>query len=147
MLDNVYQMIAANSLIKLLILAVILDTVLGTGRAVKEHKFNSSVGIDGAIRKVMMLVSVGVLMASDVIIHINVAAFVPEKALKLIGLEKVGLCELFALLFVIYEAVSILKNMMLCGLPVPAKVREILVSFLDNMTAELPEVKEHEQNI
>ena len=147
MLDTVYQMIAAHSLIKLLILAIILDTVLGTGRAVKEHKFNSSVGIDGAIRKVMMLVSVGVLMVSDVIIHINAAAFVPEKALNIIGLEKVGLCELFALLFVIYEAVSILKNMMLCGLPVPAKVREILLTFLDNMTAELPEVKEHEQNI
>lgn len=147
MLDIVYQMIAANSLIKLLILAIILDTVLGTGRAVKEHKFNSSVGIDGAIRKVMMIVSVGVLMVSDVIIHINAAAFVPERALNVIGLEKVGLCELFALLFVIYEAVSILKNMMLCGLPVPAKVREILVSFLDNMTAELPEANNNEQNV
>lgn len=139
MMQTFIDLIASNSLIKLLILAIILDTILGTGRAVKEHKFNSSVGIDGAIRKVMMLVSVGVLMVSDVIIHINAAAFVPESALKVIGLEKVGLCELFALLFVIYEAVSILKNMLLCGLPVPAKIRELLTAFLDNMTAEMPD--------
>ena len=132
------DLIASNSLIKLLLLAILLDTILGTGRAIKEHKFNSCIGIDGAVRKVMMLVSVGVLMVADVIISINLVAFLPDNALKVIGLNKIGMCELFSVLFIVYEAVSILKNMVLCGLPVPAKIREILVTFLDNMTAEMP---------
>ena len=133
------DLIASNSLIKLLLLAILLDTILGTGRAIKEHKFNSCIGIDGAIRKVMMLVSAAVLMMADLIISINLMAFLPEDALNVIGLQKVGMCELFCVLFVVYECVSILKNMLLCGLPVPAKIREWLTAFLDNMTAEMPD--------
>lgn len=132
------DLIASNSLIKLLLLAILLDTILGTGRAIKEHKFNSCIGIDGAVRKVMMLVSAAVLMMADLIISINLTAFLPEDALNVIGLQKVGMCELFCVLFIVYECVSILKNMLLCGLPVPAKIRELLTAFLDNMTAEMP---------
>ena len=133
------DLIASNSLIKLLLLAILLDTILGTGRAIKEHKFNSCIGIDGAIRKVMMMVSAAVLMMADLIISINLMAFLPEDALNVIGLQKVGMCELFCVLFIVYECVSILKNMLLCGLPVPAKIRELLTAFLDNMTAEMPD--------
>ena len=132
------DLIASNSLIKLLLLAILLDTILGTGRAIKEHKFNSCIGIDGAVRKVMMIVSAAVLMMADLIISINLTAFLPEDALNVIGLQKVGMCELFCMLFIVYECVSILKNMLLCGLPVPAKIREWLTAFLDNMTAEMP---------
>lgn len=133
------DLIASNSLIKLLLLAILLDTILGTGRAIKEYKFNSCIGIDGAIRKVMMLVSAAVLMMADLIISINLTAFLPDDALNVIGLQKVGMCELFCVLFIVYECVSILKNMLLCGLPVPAKIRELLTAFLDNMTAEMPD--------
>ena len=138
-MNDFIALLGGNSLIKLLLLAVVLDTILGVGRAIKYHKFNSSVGIDGAIRKVMMLVSAGVLMMADLIIHINLVGFVDEQYLQVIGLEKVGMCELFCLLFIVYEAVSILKNMLLCGLPIPLRVREWLLKFLDDMTAELPD--------
>ena len=138
-MNEFITLIGSNSLIKLLLLAVVLDTILGVGRAIKYHKFNSSVGIDGAIRKVMMLVSAGVLMLADLIIHINLVGFIDEQYLQVIGLEKVGMCELFCLLFIVYEAVSILKNMLMCGLPIPRRIREWLLKFLDDMTAELPE--------
>lgn len=138
-MNDFITMLGSNSLIKLLLLAVVLDTILGVGRAIKYHKFNSSVGIDGAIRKVMMLVSAGVLMLADLIIHINLVGFIDEQYLKVIGLEKVGMCELFCLLFIVYEAVSILKNMLMCGLPIPRRIREWLLKFLDDMTAELPD--------
>ena len=138
-MNDFITLLGGNSLIKLLLLAVVLDTILGVGRAIKYHKFNSSVGIDGAIRKVMMLVSAGVLMMADLIIHINLVGFVDEQYLQVIGLEKVGMCELFCLLFIVYEAVSILKNMLLCGLPIPRRIREWLLKFLDDMTAELPD--------
>ena len=143
-MNEFIALLGSNSLIKLLLLAVVLDTILGVGRAIKYHKFNSSVGIDGAIRKVMMLVSAGVLMLADLIIHINLVGFIDEQYLQVIGLEKVGMCELFCLLFIVYEAVSILKNMLMCGLPIPRRIREWLLKFLDDMTAELPEEAEVE---
>ena len=87
----------------------------------------------------MMLVSAAVLMMADLIISINLTAFLPDDALNVVGLQKVGMCELFCVLFIVYECVSILKNMLLCGLPVPAKIRELLTAFLDNMTAEMPD--------
>lgn len=139
LMNDLIILLGSNSLIKLLLLAVVLDTILGVGRAIKYHKFNSSVGIDGAIRKVMMLVSAGVLMLADLIIHINLVGFIDEQYLQVIGLEKVGMCELFCLLFIVYEAVSILKNMLMCGLPIPRRIREWLLKFLDDMTAELPD--------
>ena len=55
-----------------------------------------------------------------------------------IGMEKMGSCEFFCLLFISYEIVSILKNMTLCGLPVPAKLKKLVEKFLDEMTEELP---------
>ena len=138
-MNELIALLGSNSLIKLLLLAVVLDTILGVGRAIKFHRFNSSVGIDGAIRKVMMLVSAGVLMLADLIIHINLVGFLDDEYIQMIGLEKVGMCELFCLLFIVYEAVSILKNMLLCGLPIPRRIREWLLKFLDDMTAELPD--------
>ena len=53
-----------NKMIELVMLVICVDTVLGVLRAIKYHRFNSSVGIDGAIRKVAMLVSVCALMAA-----------------------------------------------------------------------------------
>ncbi|MDF2886686.1 MAG: toxin secretion/phage lysis holin, partial [Lacrimispora sp.] len=43
-----------SPIIKLVILAVVMDTCFGCIRAIKEHKFNSCFGIDGAIRKISM---------------------------------------------------------------------------------------------
>lgn len=123
----------------ILLYAVILDTVLGVLRAVKERKFNSSAGIDGAIRKVAMMFSVILLMLVDSLVEMNFLFMVPEEYLQYLGINKLGICELFCLLFIMYEAVSILKNMTLCGLPVPAKIKHFIQKFLDNMTEELPE--------
>ena len=108
-------------------------------RAIKEHKFNSCVGIDGAIRKTAMLLSVGLLMLVDIIMHVNILFMIPEQYIKLLGIQKLGVCEFFCLLFVLYEAVSILKNMTLCGLPVPERIKKWIQKFLSDMTDELPE--------
>ena len=129
----------SHMLFVVLLYAVILDTVLGVLRAVKEHKFNSSAGIDGAIRKVAMMFSVVFLILVDSLVDMNFLFMIPEEYLKYLGITKLGICELFCLLFILYEAVSILKNMTLCGLPVPAKIKYFIQKFLDNMTEELPE--------
>ena len=123
----------------LLLSAVLLDTVLGVLRAIKEHKFNSCVGIDGAIRKVAMILSVVFLMVIDASVKIDFLFMIPKEYLQYIGLERLGICELFCILYILYEAISILKNMTLCGLPVPTKIKKWIQKFLDDMTDELPE--------
>lgn len=139
MMQEILTKLGNNLFFEILLIAVVLDTGLGVLRAIKEHKFNSCVGIDGAIRKVAMLFSVGLLMLVDMIMNINVLFMIPEKYMQYLGIDKLGMCELFCLLFILYEAVSILKNMTLCGLPVPKRIKSFILKFLDDMTEELPE--------
>lgn len=136
---------AGNTFFRILMVVIAADTVLGVLRAIKFRQFNSSVGIDGAIRKVAMLASAVALMAADLLIHVNLMAFVPENYVQALGIQKLGMCEFFCLLFILYECLSVLKNMVLCGLPVPKKLRSWLKEFLENMTTELPEETEQNQ--
>ena len=53
-----------------------------------------------------------------------------------LGFVKAGVTELFGILYVLYELTSVLKNMMLCGLPVPAGIRQKIGSWLEIMTDE-----------
>ena len=146
MMNQIIMLLYSNSFFKILLLAVTLDTILGVLRAIKEHKFNSCVGIDGAIRKAAMVLSVLLLMATDVIMHINILFMVPEQYIKILGIDKLGVCEFFCLLFILYELVSILKNMTLCGLPVPSKAKKLVQKFLEDMTEELPDEAIEKEN-
>lgn len=138
-MSEIITFFEAHLFFKLLLYAVLLDTLLGVLRAIKEHKFNSCVGIDGAIRKVAMILSVVFLMIIDASVKIDFLFMVPTEYLQYIGLERLGICELFCILFIMYECISILKNMTLCGLPVPTKIKRWIQKFLDDMTDELPE--------
>lgn len=138
-MKELFTLFAAHLFFKILLYAVIMDTILGVLRAIKEHKFNSCVGIDGAIRKAAMLLSVVFLMFIDASVKIDFLFMVPTEYLQIIGLERLGVCELFCLLYILYETISILKNMTLCGLPVPMKIKRWIQKFLDDMTDELPE--------
>lgn len=135
--------LAHNTIIQLVVIAVVMDTLFGAGRALKQHKFNSSVGIDGAIRKISMLVSLVFLAVIDGLVHINLIGFIPEEARAYFpeGVATIGLAEFFGLLYLCYEVVSILKNMALCGLPVK-KLWEAVRKFLGKYTEELPDTEE-----
>lgn len=139
MISELISFIGKHSFFIILLYAVLMDTILGVLRAIKEHKFNSCVGIDGAIRKVAMLFSVMFLMVIDSMVQINFLFMIPEEYLQYLGIERLGVCEVFCILYILYEAISILKNMTLCGLPIPAKIKRFLQKFLDDMTEELPE--------
>ncbi len=143
-MQQIITLLTSNSIIRILLLAIALDTVLGVMRAIKEHKFNSCVGIDGAIRKAAMILSVCLLMGIDVIMHINILFMIPEQYIKVLGITKLGICEFFSILFILYEAISVLKNMTLCGLPVPKRMKKWVVKFLEDMTEELSEAAKTE---
>lgn len=132
---------AHNKLIELVVLAIVFDTIFGVLRAIREKRFNSCAGIDGAIRKVGMLISLVFMLAIDQLIKVNLIGFIPEAVRTQLGLNTVGVAEFFALLYIAYEVVSILKNMALCGLPVK-KVWEKIREFLSNYTEELPDTEE-----
>ena len=127
-----------NIFIEILMLVICADMLLGVLRAIKFRQFNSSVGIDGAIRKVAMVVSVGILMLADLLIHVNLLAFVPEEYVHCLGIQKLGMCEFFCLLFTACECLSVLKDMVLCVLPVPKKIEGWVRDCLVNMSSELP---------
>lgn len=132
---------AHNKLIELVVLAIVFDTIFGVLRAIREKRFNSCAGIDGAIRKVGMLISLVLMLAIDQLIKVNLIGFIPETVRTQLGLDTVGVAEFFALLYIAYEVVSILKNMALCGLPVK-KIWEKIREFLSNYTEELPDTEE-----
>ena len=125
-----------NDIIQILILAVCMDTVFGLLRAAKQRKLNSSFGIDGAIRKVSMILSISFLLILDAITSFNFIGALPEEVRNFFG-GKIGAAEFFGILFISYEAVSILKNMSLCGLPVKGVWLKVK-GFLGKYTNELP---------
>ena len=139
--EKIEQLIAmawASQIIKVVIVAVVMDTVFGCIRAVKEKQFNSCFGIDGAIRKISMLVSIAFLLVLDRIVGLNLIGFIPEAVRSYLPAKHIGSAEFFALLYIAYETVSILKNMTLCGLPVK-RLWQFIRDRLKQYTNELPD--------
>ena len=139
--DKIMELLAlawGSPIIKLVILAVVMDTCFGCIRAIKEHVFNSCFGIDGAIRKISRVASLAFLLVLDRIVHLNLIGFVPEAIRTYLPVTSIGVAEFFGLLYIAYELVSILKNMTLCGLPVK-RIWEVIKKFLSKYTDELPD--------
>ena len=137
-MEAIFNTITHNKMVILGVIVIIFDVILGTLRAIKERDFNSSVGIDGMIRKVCMLISLVALAAIDSLLNLNFIGFVPEDIINAIGVKQIALCEFFALLFTMYEIVSVLKNWTLCGIWLPTKLKDGIYKWLENMTGELP---------
>ena len=76
--------IMENIVIKALLLFLILDTFLGSIRAWKEHKWNSTVGINGMLRKIAMIGCIFFLSIFDKILNLNFLFMVPEKVMEFI---------------------------------------------------------------
>lgn len=78
-------------------------------------------------------------MLVDMTININAISWIPDYVTQFIGVNKIGLCEFFCILFTIYEVVSVAKNAMLCGLPFPKFIKTKLEKLLNELTSELKE--------
>lgn len=142
-LIEIYTAAAGNKFLQLVLIAIVLDTLFGVLRAIKERRFNSNFGINGAIRKCGMLVCLLALVIVDRIAAVNLIGFIPEQVREYMAVDRIGAMEFFAILFVAYEIISILKNMYLCGLPVK-KIWQTVKAFLQKYTDELPADEETE---
>ena len=128
-----------NDGMKVLIVVIVLDLILGILRAIREKSINSCIGIDGMIRKVGMLIVVVFLIIIDSIIHLDLIGFIPETLRNSLKLGKVGISCLFNILFIIFEILSIFKNMILCKLPIPKKFQLFLENIMKEFTGEIKE--------
>lgn len=133
------NILLSRTCFKLLLIVVVFDTIFGILRAIKERKINSCIGIDGMIRKAGMILSSLFLFIIDQVINLNLLGFVPADILSLVNIETVGIGDLFGILFIIFEFLSILKNMYKCKIPIPKKLHDLLKKLLTEFTEEVKE--------
>ena len=134
-----FNMIKECTELKVLLIFVVLDTIFGILRSIKEKKLNSNIGIDGLIRKFGMMISVIFFIGSDYLMKINLIGFVPEQVREFLGFEFFGVSTLFLYLFILYEFISVLKNMIKCKLPIPKRLQKFLEDIFKKYTSELDE--------
>lgn len=130
--------------LKALVICIVLDTIFGILRAIRERKLNSNIGIDGTIRKAGMLISIIFFGLLDIVLELNLLCFIPEEIRSVIHLDKVGISDLFNILFIVFEILSIFKNMIKCKLPIPKKLQKFLENTLNSFTTELKESEDKE---
>lgn len=138
-MENFILNLINNSTIKVLVIFIILDTLFGILRAIKYKKVNSAIGIDGIIRKAGMLLSIFFFELVDYIVNIDLIGFIPVELKDTLNFGKVGIGELFSIVFIIFELLSVLKNMILCKIPIPKKLEKFLNKLLKEFTQEIKE--------
>ena len=126
-----------NDGIKILMIVIVLDTIFGILRAIKERSLNSCIGIDGIIRKIGMLIAIFFLCMIDSIINLDLIGFIPDTVKEYLSFGQVGISDIFMLLFIIFEILSVFKNMILCKLPIPKKFQEFLENCMKEFTGEI----------
>ena len=134
-----YEIMVHNKGVQLLSIFIILDVIFGVLRAIRERKLNSTIGIDGIIRKVGMIITICVSILVDMIVRIDLIAFIPENVKDVLGLSKIGVSMIFNILYIIFEILSIFKNMYRCKLPLPKKLKVFLEKMLKEFTSEIKE--------
>ena len=128
-----------NSVIKVLVVFIILDVIFGVLRSIKQHKINSTIGIDGIIRKTAIMFTIVGCVVLDNIVNINIISFVPDSIRESLNITKIGTSELFGILYCVFEVLSIFKNMYKIGVPLPIKLKNFLEKILKDFTSEINE--------
>lgn len=135
-MNFIYSLIN-NETFKVLCIVIVMDLIFGILRAFREKSINSCIGIDGMIRKIGMLISIIFLSLIDFIVHIDFISFIPTEIKSILKIGDIGINSLFSYLFIIFEILSIFKNMILCKLPIPKKLQKFLEKVMEEFTSEI----------
>lgn len=138
MLEKIINLLN-NRFLQILIVFIALDVIFGILRAIKDKGLNSTIGIDGIIRKIAMIVTIIICIILDFLININFISFIPTGIKEYVHISKIGISELFSILYILFEFLSVLKNMYKCKLPIPKKLQKILEKILKEFTSEVEE--------
>ena len=76
-------------------------------------------------------------MAKNKIITLDLIGFIPENLKQVANIGSLGISDLFGLIFIVFEILSIMKNMVLCELPIPKKLQGMLENIMKEFTGEL----------
>ena len=132
-------LIGNNKGMQLLVIFIVLDCIFGVLRALRERGINSTIGIDGIIRKVGMLISIVACIIIDIMVNIDLIGFLPSELKEYLHIGKCGINVIFTTLYCVFEILSILKNMIKCKLPIPKKIQGFLEKILKEFTSEIKE--------
>lgn len=135
------ELLFNNKNIKLLIIFIALDVIFGFLRSIKERKTNSTIGIDGIIRKTGMIITIIVTIILDKMVNIDLLIFIPNDLKTYLNIGKCGITLLFNSLYIIFEILSIFKNMLKCEIPFPSKLNKFLERLLKEFTSEVKDDK------
>lgn len=138
-MDRIIELIVNNHSIQLLVMFISLDVIFGFLRSIKEHKTNSTIGIDGIIRKTGMMITIVSTIVIDKMVGIDLIAFIPTELKNYLNIGTCGITLLFNSLYIIFEILSIMKNMRRCNIPLPAKLNIYLDKLLKEFTDEIKE--------
>ena len=136
-MKEIPQALINNKYLTTLIIFIIFDVIFGVLRALRERKINSSIGIDGIIRKCGMMISIILCIIIDKIVNIDLIYFLPTEIKEYLSIDKAGVTFLFSSLYIVFEILSIMKNMYKCKLPIPKKLRELFEKILKEFTKEM----------
>ena len=140
----VFISMTQSRMFQLLSILIVMDILFGCLRAMKEKSFNSSIGINGMIRKAGMMLSCICMAWVDNVIDLNLIGFIPEAIRSYLPIDNVDIMTFFAIIFAVYEVLSVLKNMTLSGLPVD-KIWKTVGKFLKENTGEIIDIDEEEK--
>lgn len=138
---NYINLLINNKNIQLLVIFICLDVIFGFLRSIKERKTNSTIGIDGIIRKTGMMITIIVTLILDKMCNIDLIAFIPSDLKNYLHLGKCGITLLFNSLYIIFETLSIMKNMRKCKIPLPKQLNNFLDRLLSEFTEEIKKEK------
>ena len=117
-----YMFGAINGLLTTLFICIVIDYITGLLKAGIKHKLSSEIGFKGILKKALILMVVALAHLVD---------------------NCVGSGETWRNIAVVFyisnEGLSILENCVVCGLPVPDKLKEILLN-MNHTTDEESEV-------
>lgn len=99
-----------------LILFIVLDYISGIFRAIVEQKLSSQIGYKGILKKIFILV---IISASYLIDEYIIMA--DTKSITLI----------VTMFYISNEGISILENANSIGIPIPNKLKQVLLSVRD----------------
>lgn len=140
-IDRVFQYLTNHNMIVFVVMIIVFDVFIGILKATKDKKINSAIGIDGIIRKTAMVGCLSFLIIIDILMKIDMIGWLPSQMLdvfKIMGISKIGISDVFGLLFIIFELISIIKNWTLLGLPIFKGLNAWVINFLETFTDELP---------
>lgn len=136
---NILKEVISSDTLQYLIIFIVLDCFFGVLRSIKEHSFNSTIGINGIIRKVGMMIAIIFFLTIDEMREINFVNYLPDSLIEIISIKQIGIADFFNILYILFESNSILKNMYKCKLPIPKKLQDLLKKILKDFTSEIKE--------